>query len=227
VALAALATRRAAGGDVPVTVVVGTGTPVHRLLRAGAVERVRVGLDQLAGGGIVIDGGGAEIFYAARAQLERPLDGVAFDHGIAIERAYLDPATGMPLGKIHLGQTVKVRLVVHAPARQAHVAIVDRLPAGFEPVLTRFRRSYAGDEGGQPQSFWWSQSQTAWQNVELRDDRVHLFADLLAAGASPYEYLVRATSAGAFQAPPVTAEAMYQPAVGGRSAAAMVTVVVP
>jgi uncharacterized protein YfaS (alpha-2-macroglobulin family) len=105
------------------------------------------------------------------------------------------------------------------------VAVVDRLPAGFEPVLTRFKTSYGGDDGRARGGFWWWRDETAWQNLELRDDRALLFADLLVAGESRQEYLARATTVGAFTAPPSTAEAMYQPEIAGRSAAGKVVVV--
>jgi uncharacterized protein YfaS (alpha-2-macroglobulin family) len=73
--------------------------------------------------------------------------------------------------------------------------------------------------------FWWSRAETEWQNMELRDDRAQLFADVLAAGESSHEYLARATSVGSFAAPPVTAEAMYRPEIAGRSATGSVVVV--
>jgi len=229
VALAELAKARAAAGDVPVTVTVGDARPVRRVLHASGVERVWVPLAELAGGKIVIESGGGEVFYSARLQLERPLGGAAAEHGITVERAYLNPDTNQPLTQIRLGQTVKVKLTVRSAARLAHVAVVDRLPAGFEPVLTRFARSYGGGGGDNDEAsmrrFWWNRVETQWQNLELRDDRAQLFADLLAPGESSHEYLARATSVGSFAAPPVTAEAMYQPQIAGRSATGTVVVV--
>jgi hypothetical protein len=47
---------------------------------------------------------------------------------------------------------------------------------------------------------------------------------VLAAGSSTQEYLARATSAGTFVAPPAMAEAMYRPALRGRSGASTLTV---
>jgi len=229
VALAELARARAAAGDVPVTVTVGDGKPQRRVLHARGVERVWVPLADLKGGKIAIDSGGGEVFYSARLQVERPLAVDADDHGLIVERVYLDPDTNQPLTQFRLGQTVKVKVTVHSLLRLAHVAVVDRLPAGFEPVLTRFQRSYGGgDEGDERPAwmrrFWWSRGETEWQNLELRDDRAQLFADVLASGASSHEYLVRATSVGAFAAPPVTAEAMYRPEIAGRSATGAVVV---
>ena len=224
VALADVAKARAAAAEVPVTVTVGNGSPVRRVLRGGVVERLRISLEQLTGGKITIETGGGAVFYSARVRVERPLDGGPTDHGLTVSRVYLNPDTDLPLDQIRLGQTIKVRLNVHSANRLAHVAIVDRLPAGFEPVLTRFRSSYAGDDSRSQHSFWWWREETAWQNLELRDDGAQLFADVLVAGDSHQDYLVRATTAGSFSAPPVTAEAMYQPQLSGRSAALHVAV---
>jgi hypothetical protein len=229
VALAELAKARAAAGDVPITVTVGEGKPQRRVLHARGVERVWVPLAELSGGKIKIDSGGGEVFYSAHVQVERPLAVTAAEHGLTVERAYLDPDSNQPLTQFRLGQTVKVKLTVRSPSRLAHVAVVDRLPAGFEPVLTRFQRSYGGGEEGEESAwmrrFWWSRAETEWQNMELRDDRAQLFADVLAAGESSHEYLARATSVGSFAAPPVTAEAMYRPEIAGRSATGSVVVV--
>jgi uncharacterized protein YfaS (alpha-2-macroglobulin family) len=104
--------------------------------------------------------------------------------------------------------------------------VADRLPAGFEPVITRFAPTALGrsvDED-EPRALWWRSSQTAWEHRELHDDRALVFADVLASGESQHEYLVRATSVGTFAAPPATAEAMYKPAINGRSAASTVIV---
>jgi uncharacterized protein YfaS (alpha-2-macroglobulin family) len=97
------------------------------------------------------------------------------------------------------------------------VAVVDHLPAGLEPVLDRFDRKAADDEDRVP---WWrGYAETQWVHRQLHDDRVELFTDLLASGDSHVEYLARATTVGRFTAPAVSGEAMYRPAIAGRSAA--------
>ena len=50
------------------------------------------------------------------------------------------------------------------------------------------------------------------------------FATRLASGRHEFSYLVRATTAGTFQAAGARVEAMYAPELGGRSQAATVTV---
>jgi uncharacterized protein YfaS (alpha-2-macroglobulin family) len=68
-------------------------------------------------------------------------------------------------------------------------------------------------------------SRTRWQNQQLHDDRVELFADVLVAGETTHEYLTRAMSAGSFIAPGTLAEMMYKPTVNGRSAGGTLRIV--
>ena len=67
---------------------------------------------------------------------------------------------------------------------------------------------------------WWR-----WSHVELRDDRLLLFADQLPAGIYTYSYLAQATTVGEFQLPPVHAEGMYTPERFGHSASSIVRIV--
>jgi uncharacterized protein YfaS (alpha-2-macroglobulin family) len=92
------------------------------------------------------------------------------------------------------------------------VAVVDRLPAGFEPVLDRFQQK-PDDE---IPHWWWMRSTTEWQNRQMHDDRVELFTDLLIKGESKYDYLARAMSEGTFDNGGASAEMMYKPTVHGR-----------
>ncbi len=57
-----------------------------------------------------------------------------------------------------------------------------------------------------------------FNHVEMRDDRVLLFADSLRAGIHTHRYLARALSSGVFGQPGTKAEQMYAPEVFGRSA---------
>ena len=102
-----------------------------------------------------------------------------------------------------------------SPLARTHIAVVDRLPAGFEPVLKRF--SNTDESGARSTTHWTADWNTLWQNEELRDDRMQVFADTLGKGTSTHDYLVRAATTGTFVAPPTSAEAMYDPAVQGRS----------
>jgi uncharacterized protein YfaS (alpha-2-macroglobulin family) len=218
-ALAQLARARA---EAPVTATVALGGQVlGRPEVRGRAVHLRVPLAEAGAGPLVIESEGGRLFYAARLHVERPLEAVkAAEQGITIERAYLDPESGQPVTSLEVGQTVKVRVTLRAAERQSHVAVVDRLPAGVEPVLTRFQPTLRAGASARASSQW----HTLWQNEELRDDRAHVFADVLGAGESSHEYLVRAVAAGTFAAAPATAEAMYRPQVRGQTAAATLVV---
>ena len=108
---------------------------------------------------------------------------------------------------------------------RTHMAVVDRLPAGFEPVLKRFSNQDDSEPRSTRQASWAANWDTLWQNEELHDDRMQVFADTLGKGTSSHDYLVRAATTGIFVAPPASAEAMYDPAVQGRSPARTVEIV--
>jgi uncharacterized protein YfaS (alpha-2-macroglobulin family) len=223
-ALASLAQARASVGQVVVSVRLGDTVLAKRTVAGDAVEHVSVPLAKLGPGALAITADGGEIFFNARIRVERPMADAAFDHGIVVERSYLDPETKAPVTLVHLGQQVLVRLKVSSPIARAHIAVVDRLPAGFEPVLRRFANA-DGWQNRPARPRWWYERGTSWQNEELRDDRMQIFADTLARGGSEHEYLVRAGSTGTFVAPPASADAMYDPAVQGRSAGGSLEIV--
>jgi len=99
------------------------------------------------------------------------------------------------------------------------------VPAGFEPVESWFattasdlaRATDQQDEGERPRwdDIW---RRGTFDHVERHDDRVLLFATRLSEGHHEFSYIVRATTAGAFQAAPARAEEMYEPDVSGRTA---------
>ena len=155
------------------------------------------------------------------------------DEGFVVERAY------EPIGdddtvsrdddgtwRIEAGATVRVRVTMVADARRTHVALVDPLPAGFEPLNPAL--AVTGDiapdesEDGEvaPSSWWW----TWFEHQNLRDDRAEAFATFLNGGTYEYTYLARATTPGTFVVPPTKAEEIYSPEVFGRSSTDTVVV---
>lgn len=162
---------------------------------------------------LVLMGEGAGFSYQAQLRVVRRIPAVGRSAGLQVTRRYLDPASGALLApaSIKLGQVVKVEVNLTSAKRLSHVALVDALPAGFEPVFDRFTRP------PQPRRIrWWDEAPTTWQFRQLRDDRAELFADTVAPGTSTQTYLARATAAGTFAAPGTHAHAMYRPAVSGR-----------
>jgi uncharacterized protein YfaS (alpha-2-macroglobulin family) len=168
-----------------------------------------------------VENGGAPVYYAANLRVARPMSSDATASGIAIERSYIDPASNRPLTTIKLGQVVKVQLRLSTEAAQPHVALVDPLPAGLEPILSRFEPP-ANDERGDDDEEW--RERWTWESREFHDDRAEFFSEELPAGESTIEYLARATTPGKFQSAPASAEAMYEPSRFGRTRADHFTV---
>ena len=154
------------------------------------------------------------------------------DHGFTVERVYQavdDPddvwldADGV--WRIRAGARVRVKLTMAAPSRRVHVALVDPLPAGLEilnPDLAVTGELPDDPSGGRGGRWWW---RSWYQHQNLRDERAEAFTSYLWAGVYEYSYMARATTPGAFVAPPAKAEEMYAPETFGRSATDWVVVV--
>jgi alpha-2-macroglobulin len=117
------------------------------------------------------------------------------------------------------GAKVRVRVGMVAPSRRYHVALVDPLPAGFEPMNPALAVSgpIPQDPKETKSPFWWWRG-TWYEHQNLRDERVEAFASLLWEGVYDYTYVARATTPGDFVVAPPKAEEMYMPETFGRGA---------
>jgi uncharacterized protein YfaS (alpha-2-macroglobulin family) len=148
----------------------------------------------------------------------REEDGAPYGgNGLRLERRWLD-AGGNALGTasgtgsnppagVQLGELVYVELTLHNTSgeRMSNIALVDRIPAGWEIENPRLGRSEATPE--------WVDGERLWQadHLDLRDDRLEVFGELEKAEIRQIVYAVRAVTAGTFQLPTADAEAMYDP----------------
>ena len=132
----------------------------------------------------------------------------ARNDGIAVSRTYAALGSGTPITMTKLGDIVQVTVTINAPQGGQYMLVEDPLPAGLEPIDTSLETSQQ-IKGGQRDWFW--------TRVELRDDRVALFATYLGPGTHTFTYLARATTAGTFRVLPAQAEMMYAPEVSGRT----------
>jgi hypothetical protein len=157
------------------------------------------------------------------------------DQGFVVTRLY-ESADGNPDEVKHesdgwhikAGAKVRVRLTMVNTSRRYHVALVDWLPAGLEPmnpalaVTGEIPKSPGESEAlYRGYGFW---SRTWYEHQNMRDERVEAFASLLWDGVWEYSYVARATTPGSFVAPPAKAEEMYSPETFGRSAGERVMV---
>ena len=115
-----------------------------------------------------------------------------------------------------------VRVSMVAQSRRYHVALVDPIPAGLEPMNAAL--AVTGEIPKDPKAEatnknrYWYWSRTWYEHQNMRDERVEAFASLLWEGVWDYTYVARATTPGTFVVPPAKAEEMYSPETFGRSA---------
>ena len=141
--------------------------------------------------------------------------------GMRVARRYLD-AQGQTLdlsAGLDLGQLVYVELTLRntSPERIANIALVDRVPAGWEIENPRLGRGGATE---------WIDPDALWQadHMNVRDDRLEVFGHLQRSESKKVVYAVRAVTAGTFSIPTVEAEAMYDPRLWAREAGRQVVV---
>lgn len=167
--------------------------------------------------------------YAPKSLMLKPAD-----HGFAVERVYesVDDAGDVKqredgVWEVKAGARVKVTLTMAAPARRYHVALVDYLPAGFEPLNSALATTTlpvdAGSLSSSKPGYWWWIG-TWYEHQNMRDERVEAFSSLVWGGVQTYTYFARATTPGEFIAPPAKAEEMYHPETFGRTASERVIV---
>ncbi|HEY0987383.1 MAG TPA: alpha-2-macroglobulin family protein, partial [Kofleriaceae bacterium] len=133
------------------------------------------------------------------------------DYGFVVERRYEavdDPkdVTRAADGVWHIkaGARVRVRVTVVNESRRYHVALVDPLPAGLEPMNPALAviGPIPGDPAEQSKrgAYWWWYGPW-YEHQNLRDERVEAFASLLWEGVHRYDYVARATTPGQFIVP--------------------------
>lgn len=159
----------------------------------------------------------------------------ARDAGFVVERLYEgvdDPADvtrdADGTWQITAGAKVRVTLTMVADARRTHVALIDPLPAGLEPLnpALAVSQTIPPEEGGEAEepTLWRGWGWSWFDHQNLRDDRVEAFAAYLPGGTYEYSYVARATTPGTFVVPPARAEEIYAPETFGRSASTTVVV---
>jgi uncharacterized protein YfaS (alpha-2-macroglobulin family) len=162
---------------------------------------------------------GTRLTYAPRRKLEPR------DEGLAVSKSF-SSQDGRPLETLAPGSLVVVTLEVAVPRETLFVVVDDPLPAGLEAVNPAFlteseeaQRKLEALSSGAPTPWW-----EGFDHVEMRDDRVLLFADSLRPGIHVHRYLARALSLGVFGRPGTKAEQMYAPEVFGRSAEGVIKI---
>lgn len=143
--------------------------------------------------------------------------------GLDVTRSFVDgQGQAIDPSKLPLGTPLYVRVDISNTqgSSQQNIAMVDRLPAGWE--IENMRLSGAALPP-------WASELSLWSadHMNVRDDRVEVFGSLPGGSTRSVVYAVRAVTSGSFTLPAVQAEAMYDPDVWARRAGETVEVVGP
>jgi uncharacterized protein YfaS (alpha-2-macroglobulin family) len=135
-------------------------------------------------------------------------------NGLAVTRTYKDlggTAIDPEKGDLKLGDLVFVDVQISntSGADIQNIALVDRLPAGFEVENPRLGRSTKAD---------WIVADQQWATdfMNMRDDHLEAFGTLPPKISKHLVYTVRVVTSGKFTIPPVEAGAMYDPTLWAR-----------
>jgi alpha-2-macroglobulin len=134
--------------------------------------------------------------------------------GMTVSRTYRNVAgdeIDLTKGDVQLGTVLYVEIEVTNTSGQQiqNIALVDRLPAGFEVENPRLGRGFKAD---------WIEPEDQWalDFLNMRDDRLEGFGALKAGETKKVVYTVRAITSGTYTMPPVDVEAMYDPTLWAR-----------
>ncbi|TMD61617.1 MAG: hypothetical protein E6I87_02255 [Chloroflexi bacterium] len=172
------------------------------------------------------------MYYTLNLHYQTPAQNIeALNRGIAVTHEYTrldDPKTRVFGAK--LGDTIRVKVTVVAPADLNYVEVDDFLPAGLEPIDPRLNivdpnlkqrlnaeRIRLLQPGGVVfWAPWFEWYYSPWDGSEIRDDHITLRAQQLPKGIHEYVYYARATSPGDYYVAPSHAQESFFPEVFGR-----------
>ena len=178
------------------------------------------------------------MYYTAHLKVYLPVEEIEpLNRGVIVQRRYVDPeCTDGPkcpeVDQAAVGDVVQVRLTIIAPHDLYYVVVEDPLPAGAEAIDTSLdTTSLVAERPGLYREaekevwydfyYWWWRW---YSHSEMRDEKVVLFADYLAAGTYEFVYTFRATLPGEYHVIPTTANEFYFPEVFGRGDGRLFTV---
>jgi len=178
--------------------------------------------------------GPGRLYYTAHLRAYLPVEDVdAANRGIIVTRQYVmadceDGVQCLAITEAQVGDEIRVKLTIIAPNSLYYLVVEDPLPAGAEAIdPTLATTSLLAEEPSiqRESDYWWGWWWWNWySHSELRDEKVVLFADYLAAGTYEYTYTFRATLPGEFRVMPAFASEFYFPEVFGRTEGSLFTI---
>ena len=188
--------------------------------------------------------GEGRLYYTAHLKVYLPVEEIEpLERGVIVTRQYCKPMNNGTMNNeqrgrceevdaARVGEVVQVRLTIVAPHDLYYVVVEDPLPAGAEAIDTGLATTSlleqepgiyreVEEKGWYDFYYWWWRW---YSRSEMRDEKVVLFADYLAAGTYEYTYTFRATLPGEYRVIPTTAHEFYFPEVFGRADGRLFTV---
>jgi uncharacterized protein YfaS (alpha-2-macroglobulin family) len=174
--------------------------------------------------------GEGNMYYTAHLKAWLPVPEVeALDRGIILVRKYslLNDPDQNPITSAAVGEPVQVSITIIAPNNLHYVVIEDPFPAGADAVNPNLNTS--SQVGTQPElsrtnplsqgwGWWW------FSNIEMRDEKVVLYATYLARGTYQFNYVIYPGLAGEYNVIPTTGSEFYFPEVYGRTEGMLFTI---
>ena len=177
---------------------------------ASASSMVRLPLD---GPAMVENLSDGKLFCTA-LNVSREARRKAVSNGISVSvRYYNEEGQPMDPAMVSQGSRFSAKIVVTGDAVRPHenLALTFGIPSGWEIVNDRLRGGSAEGE--------------AYDNKDIRDDRVLWFFGLPAARSKTFTVQLRAAYEGTYVLPATVCEAMYDPTVGASTASGKAEVV--
>jgi len=155
---------------------------------------------------INVQGTGTCYYYWKAFGIQAEGEVKEFDQELVVKRKYLT-SEGKPMdyNQFRQGDLIVAEITCKALTEDLdNVVIVDLLPAGFEIENARL-----GSRAGIP---WIKDTEFRPDYMDIRDDRMILFAHLPKQKEIKFYYAIRVVNIGDFVLPAISAEAMYDPA---------------
>lgn len=165
--------------------------------------------------------------YAPKALMMK-----AADFGFALERSYEavekpDDVKQDKNGVWHFkaGSVIRSKITFKAPGMRYHVALMDPLPAGAEPLNTELAGTQTMfDIKDNAHEYLPYRNRFFSDHENLRDHQAEAFSSIMRPGTYSYSYLMRATTPGNYRVAPTKAEEMYATETFGRAASENVVI---
>lgn len=167
---------------------------------------------------VTITGKGECYYYLKASGVPLQKDVPETSYGVRVTREYLDRhGDRIDPSQIRQGDLLVAHLTINTMQDNLeNLAIVDLLPGGLEIDNPRLANNAS--------LTWISDKSIVPNYMDIRDDRLILFASLSQRGVYHFYYALRAVTCGEFVLPSVKAECMYEPEINSYTSSGQITI---